>query len=203
MSTAYAVPLSPTAFAMGKLYIEGVFLMQKQIKATISVRNLALMGVLVAFQFILTRFLGIPISPGKRISFAFLPVAFAGYTMGPIPAAMINGVADILGALLVPQGGSIHLGFTLTAVFSGLLYGLFLYHKNVKIIHLILAHIFVMVLCQWGLNNIWLSHMRGISFFASWASRFWVDLIKLPADMILIDAIFHFANSMPKNLLAN
>ena len=175
--------------------------MQKQIKATISVRNLTLMGVLVAFQFILTRFLGIPISPGKRISFAFLPIAFAGYAMGPISAAMVNGVADILGALLVPQGGTIHFGFTLTAVLSGLIYGICLYRKNVNLFRFIIAHILVMVLCNWGLNNLWLSHMRGISFFASWASRFWVDLIKLPADIILLGAVFHITNRMPKNLL--
>ncbi|NLB91579.1 MAG: folate family ECF transporter S component [Clostridiales bacterium] len=174
--------------------------MQKQIKTVFSVRHLTYMGVLVALQFILTRFLGIPFILEKRISFAYLPVVFAALTMGPIPAAMVNGVADVLGALLVPQGGSIHPGFTFTAIVGGLIYGVILYRKNVKWYHLVLARLITILICQWGLNTLWLTTLLGKGFFPLLATRIIPDLAQFPIDVFLLYFLFTFFKRLPASL---
>ena len=170
--------------------------MQKQRKKVLSTQKLVYMAVLVAMQVVLTRFLSIPLSTTKRLSFAYVPIVFSAFTMGPVAAAVINGVADFVGAILFPSGPFFP-GFTLTAVISGLIYGFFLYRKDVKWYHILLARGLVVVFCHWGLNSLWLSIMYGRSFFISLPVRMIPDLIQFPLDMIVLFALNSFVHRLP------
>lgn len=77
--------------------------MEKKTKI-FAVQNLALMAVLVAMQVVLSRFAGIQINEGLRVSFECIPIILAGLWLGPVSGMLVAVVADILGTLISGYG---------------------------------------------------------------------------------------------------
>lgn len=69
-----------------------------------TVQNLSLMAVLTAMQVILSRFAGIQVNEGLRISFESIPILLAGFWLGPIPGMTVAAVADVLGTVISGYG---------------------------------------------------------------------------------------------------
>ena len=97
---------------------------QKSRAPFFNTKTLTLMGLLIALEIVLSRFLSIN-AWNIRIGFSFVPIAAAGMLLGPIPAGIVAAAADILGATLFPSGPFFP-GFTLTAFLTGTLLGVFL-----------------------------------------------------------------------------
>ena len=129
---------------------------------------MASMGVLIAMDVILRRFLSIN-TPVTRIGFAFVAEAIAAIVLGPMQAAAVGGIADFIGAIVFPSGAFFP-GFTLTAIVTGLIYGLFL-HKKVTILRIVCAVVAVQAICSLGLNTLWLSMVTGSSYTALLSTR--------------------------------
>lgn len=91
---------------------------------SINTQQLVTMALLVALDIVLSRFGSINLW-NTRIGFGFVPIVVAGMLLGPTKAALTAGVADIIGALLVPTGAFFP-GLTVTAVLRGVLYGVLL-----------------------------------------------------------------------------
>ena len=72
-------------------------------KKGISVQKLVVLGVLIAMEVVLSRFVSIS-TWNMKIGFAFIPVAAAAILLGPVEAAVCGGMADFLGATLFPIG---------------------------------------------------------------------------------------------------
>lgn len=72
-----------------------------------------------------------------------------------IAATVVHGLSDVIGALLFPNG-PYFLGFTITAVMIGLIYGLCFY-KTVNVWRIVIAVLAVQVVCTLCLNTLWLS----------------------------------------------
>lgn len=89
-------------------------------------RTLVLASLFVVMEVILTQYLGLTL-PTMRFTLTFVVMGVAGYLMGPWMGAGIAGLADLIGMLLWPKG-PFNIGFTLAAVCSGFLFGLF--HKK-------------------------------------------------------------------------
>ena len=87
------------------------------------------LAALTALQIVLSRFLSIPVGGTLKFSFGFVPVVLAGALEGVPGACLVALVSDVLGALLFPQG-DFFIGYTITAVLSGALYGLFFEHRR-------------------------------------------------------------------------
>lgn len=68
-----------------------------------SVHNLTMMAALTAIQIILARYLSIQ-SEMFRFSFETIPLALAGFWLGPIPAMLVALVSDIIGFSLAGIG---------------------------------------------------------------------------------------------------
>lgn len=132
---------------------EGIQLNPKSVKKT-DLRMLVTMALLIAMNVILTRFLGIQ-TPLVQINFSFVPVVLAALLYGPIPAAIVGGFGDFLGAILFPAGAYFP-GFTLTAVLAGLVYGFFLYRKPAAVWRAVAAVLIITVVLNMGLNTLWL-----------------------------------------------
>lgn len=115
---------------------------------------LVTLALLTAMNVVLTRFLGIQ-TPLVQINFSFVPVVLAALLYGPIPAAVVGGLGDFLGAILFPAGAYFP-GFTLTAVLAGLVYGFFLYRKQAALWRAIAAVLLITVVLNMGLNTLWL-----------------------------------------------
>lgn len=116
---------------------------------------LAFMGIMIALDVILVRFLVIQ-GPAMRISFHFIVVILAGMYLGPFRAGIIGIVADILGMLIFPRGAYFP-GFTLSAGITYVMAGYFLEgRKSAKMLNVVVYSVLSTLLIDTVLNSIWL-----------------------------------------------
>ena len=88
----------------------------------ISVQMLVITAFLAAMSVVFGKLLAINITSMIRISFENLPVVLAGILFGPVVGALVGGVADMVGCLLV--GYAINPIITAGACCVGLIAGL-------------------------------------------------------------------------------
>ncbi|MBQ7033570.1 MAG: folate family ECF transporter S component [Clostridia bacterium] len=173
-------------------------------KTKFSTRTVVFAGLLIALEIILSRFVQIPIPffevSKDRISLGFLPVAIAGTFWGPVGGGLIAAVADIIRAIVFPQGGAINPLFTFTATARGVLYGAFLCRTtDWRRIFTVSTLIFLCV--NLGLNS-WITAF-------SYGGTFWARLVTklVPASVnyvlqiaVLIPALPRLERSLGKNV---
>ncbi len=140
-------------------------------------------ALLVALNVILTRFLSIQ-TQFLRIGFGFLPVAVAGIAYGPFWGAVTGAVGDILGMIIYPPAEYFP-GFTLTALLTGLIFGLLL-HRRVTVLRILAASAVVCLLLNLVLDTLWLDIMYGSGFLVLLPARAVKCLINIPIYTILI-----------------
>jgi len=73
-------------------------------KRVFSVRSMILVAIFIAMQIVLSRFLGIQVNEGLRISFESIPIFLAGLWLGPIHGIVVAFLSDILGTILSGYG---------------------------------------------------------------------------------------------------
>ncbi len=103
----------------------------------ISLRQLCVSALLIAFDVIFTRLLAVNTSLVK-IGFGFAAVAVSAMLYGPLWAALTAALGDLVGALLFPIG-MFWPGFTVTAALTGVIFGLCLYRRPVRLGNAFLA----------------------------------------------------------------
>jgi ECF transporter S component (folate family) len=158
--------------------------MEKQNK--LNVNQLVIMGVLIAMDVILARFLSIN-TPISRVGFAFIARAIAAIALGPVQAAVVGGCADFVGAIVFPTGAYFP-GFTVTAALIGLIYGLFL-HRKVTPVRIVGAVVVSQIICSLGLNTLWLSMTTGSSFVALLSTRLLQAVVTGAVQIVTIFAL--------------
>jgi ECF transporter S component (folate family) len=157
-------------------------------KKGISVQKLVIMGVLVAMEVVLSRFLSFN-TWNTKIGFGFIPIAAAAILMGPVEAAVCGGLADFLGATLFPIGAYFP-GFTATAALTGLIFGLF-FHKEqtpLRVVPAVLINQFILGLL---VNSYWISVLYGSPFKELLATRITQSVI---LSIVQIAGILALAN---------
>ena len=87
------------------------------------------LAVLVALQVVLSRFFSVQITEVLKFSFGFIPIMLTGALYSWPYSCLVAGLSDVIGAILFPQG-PFFIGYTLTAVLTGLLFGLFFHKKD-------------------------------------------------------------------------
>ncbi len=159
----------------------------KKLKDT---RVLCTAAVFTALYVVLD-FLQIPITPQSRISLTFLPIALCGWLFGPVPAMLTGVLGDTLGFLIHPTGAYFP-GFGITAMFSGLAFGMFLYEAGQKgiWIRLTLAKTFVTIFLNIILNTFWLSILYQKAYFVYMLSRIAKNVVTLPIEIALLFVVF-------------
>ena len=116
-----------------------------------SVFVLASLAMLTGLQVVLSRFLSIE-TPFVKIGTGFLPVMLAGSLFGPMGGLIVGGVSDLVGAILFPFGAYFP-GYTLTAAYSGIVYGLLFYRKP-SLVRIIIAYLITALTVTLGLNTL-------------------------------------------------
>lgn len=101
---------------------------RKKMTASERLLMLCLLAVLTAMEIVLSRFLSIN-TWNLKIGFSFIPVVVAAMLFGPLGGACVAGMGDFLGATLFPIGPFFP-GYTVTAVLTGLVFGLLLHKKQ-------------------------------------------------------------------------
>ena len=159
------------------------------------IRRLCIYAMLIAIDVVLARFLSVN-AWNVRIGFSFVPVVVAALLYGPVAAAVIHGIADILGALLFPTG-TFFPGFTLTAAVLGLIYGLFLKGRE-RWVFALLAVLCGQIVCTLLLNTAWISILYGSPFVPLLGTRLIQAVITAPVQFIVILALQKFAPALKK-----
>jgi len=146
--------------------------------------SLVTAALLLALALILSS-LGIYITPTLRITFAFLANAVSAMLFGPAVAMLTGGLGDFLGYFLHPNG-PFYPAYTVTAIVSGFLYGIFLYHRPVKLGWVIAAKSSVTLISNIFLNTLWGAMLYGKSFTALLPARIAKNLALLPIEIAML-----------------
>lgn len=118
--------------------------------------TLTCLALLTAIQVVLARFAIIPLMGGNvRFSISFIPVVIAARRFGVLPAMAVYGLGDFIGAIAFPTTGAYFPGFTLTAVISAFIFGIFL-SKKVSLARIVGSVVCSQVFCSMLLNSFWL-----------------------------------------------
>ena len=153
--------------------------------------QLVLTSIFTAITVVLNRFLSVNVW-NMSIGFAFVSVLFCGMLLGPLWGGLCGGVADFIGAIVLPFG-TYFPGFTLTAFVVGILFGVigFLAKKRMNtVIFMVLSTLLILlkeVACSLLLNSLWISILYQSRFVGILISR-----IPLCATTFVLEVILAF-----------
>jgi len=160
--------------------------------------KLITIGLFIALEIILTRFLSIN-TPFLRIGFGFLPVAMLGIMYGPVWAGLAYATGDILGMLIFPSGAFFP-GFTLSAALTGIVYGLILYNKPVTWKRTLVAASIVCLGINLFMDTYWLYILMDRAVIAMIPARIVKSILMLCIQTAIIPLVW---NKYLKNVIKN
>ena len=182
----------------------------------VDIHVLSVLAMLVAMTVMLDRFPGLSIkTAGWNIGFAFAPPMLAAMLYGPIEAAIVYGLSDLIGATLFPFG-TYHPGFTVVAALMGFIMGVFLNKrpfafakgkfewKKLRFFPNMLIPVLVNALAL-GLvvNTYWVSQLYGSKTYWGWFMyRLLEYAILVPVQLILIPVLLKLCGTLKKAGLA-
>ncbi len=176
-----------------------------------STRMLVTLSVLVALQVILTRFCSFN-AWNVRIGLGFTALVVAAIFYGPVAAATVGGLGDLIGSIAFPTGPYFP-GFTLTQVLMGLVLGFALYRKYTgaaaesgvspdtgssalysgtqlsQLLRVVIAVLINQCVFSLLLNTMWISLVYGSSFTGLLATRALQAVVTAPIQIIIISVL--------------
>ncbi|MDL2274396.1 folate family ECF transporter S component [Oscillospiraceae bacterium OttesenSCG-928-G22] len=148
-------------------------------------------GLLLAADIVFSRFLSF-YTPGfsDRIGLQFVPNGLSGLLLGPVWGFITCAAADVLGMMVFPSGGG---GFmpliTLAAGLRGLLYGLVLYRKPLKLARTIVSVAVVTVLVELLVMPLVLSILFDNAFPVLFLAKLPVRLVTIPVYGLVLHTV--------------
>lgn len=162
------------------------------------IRTLTVTGILLAAA-VAIRSLAIQVTPDLRITFAFLPMCIIAMLYGPVVSATATFALDLIGFLIdnkSARGYSPQLA--LVVMIAGVIYGCFLYRKEISITLIVIARTAVVLICNVCLNSYFVYSLyvnkefslfdpNGYNAFGVWIlPRIIKNGIQLPIDLVLM-----------------
>lgn len=147
-------------------------------------KKIVLIALFITLEIILTRYLSIQ-TPIVRIGFTFLPIAISAIMFGPVTAGITAAIADFVGFMLNPFGVFFP-GFTFSAFLTGIIYGLFLYKKEITFVRTTLAVVLISIFVYLGLDTIWLWILTGDAIYGLLPLRIAKSLVLIPVQIATI-----------------
>lgn len=165
----------------------------KQLRKT---QTLTLVGVFLAIEVILGSFGSLHLTESLWISLSHLALAPTAMLFGPVVAGIQGALRDILSYLIRPSGPYFP-GFTLSAMLSGVIYGMMLYQTKHKLWQIVIARTLVVLLLNILLNSVFLAMLYGPAKWATLPLRAAKSLIQLPIDFVLLIAVCRTVSRIP------
>jgi ECF transporter S component (folate family) len=133
--------------------------------------------------------LKIPVNQFIEIRFGSLPISVAGNLFGPIVAALIGGLADIVQFIVRPTGPYFP-GFTISGAVSGVIFGIFFFKKNLTWLRILVAETVHTVVVGIFLNTYWLMLLYGNkTYMAILIGRLPKEIVMIPILTVLMYGI--------------
>ncbi|MBW6409312.1 folate family ECF transporter S component [Clostridium weizhouense] len=161
-----------------------------------NVRNLVTAALLITIKLILDLFT-IQITPFLHLSFEFLATVTISMLFGPVVGATCGGLSDILNYVINPKG-AFFIGFTLSAMISGVIYGSILYKKKITLTRCAIANILSVLFVDIVLNTFWLTIVVGKGYYALLPIRLVKNLIMIPFNVTMIYFVLNLVNKIKK-----
>ena len=152
--------------------------------------DITVMAMVLAIRLVMEMLPAIKFGLYVQIGFGFIGAAIAGVMLGPWRAALVGILVDILGNFLSGKTGQFFLGYTLTALVGGLIYGYFLYKRPLRWEQILMAVLLVTIFCNLGLNSIWVHMMTGEAFTVFMSMRILKNMITLPLNTAILTVLF-------------
>lgn len=172
-------------------YVKQLYNSCKELK---NIFSLVLTAMLLALRVVLGIFANatLPIFGNMvKLSPAFLPVAATGAMFGPVPAALVGGLGDIISFLVSPSGMYFP-GFTISGLLTGLIYGFAFYKNRVTLPRVIIGWAINMIVVETFLAALWLymlySAADGTPYSVYLGIRFISVAVKCVPEILLIFA---------------
>lgn len=159
--------------------------------------TIAVIGVLVAVNIVLSRFLSFRIW-SSTIGFAFITVAVAARVYGPFAAAMVAGLGDLIGAILFPIGPYFP-GFTLTAVLTSLCTAFFV-HKKVSFGRVVACVLINEIIGSLILNTLWISVLYGKHFMEYLLTRVVQVVLMIIVEVVVMQWLYTKGDKILKRI---
>lgn len=148
-----------------------------------NVRTLTMCGLLAALAFVIKSF-SIQLGPYIEIGFSGIPNEIVDFLFGPTVGAFFSAAMDVFKWIVKPSGPFMP-GFTLNALLAGLIYGIFLYKKPIRLWRILTAKLIVSLFINVGLATLWLSMMYGQGFIALLPDRILKNVIMWPVNSLI------------------
>ncbi|GHV98200.1 membrane protein [Lactobacillus nasalidis] len=157
---------------------------ESKVKGRLELRELVLLAMVIAIKVVLEQFkVG---NATLQVGLGFIGSVMLGYLFGPWWGFAGGALSDLVSSAIFGNLGGFFIGYTLTAALGPMIYGFFLYKKPVQIWRVIASVICVTVICNIGLNTLWVSLMYGTKFMAALSSRILKEMITPWIQMVVV-----------------
>ena len=151
-----------------------------------NVKKIAMIGMLLAIQIILGRFVSITL-PVVKLSFMFLPRALTALFFGPLWGAAAAVMGDFLVTILGPY--AYFPPMATTALLEGIVYALFLYRTRVTVLRVFLAKLSTNVLNVF-LGSLWSAILYGKGYLYRMPTSALKNTFMLPVQTVMLVLLF-------------
>ena len=148
-------------------------------------RVLACAGLVCAISIVLE---SLPISlmgPSLKIYFSFLAVSLGCMCYGPVTGMMAGAIIDSVGFLLAGYGEPYFPGYLISAVLSGLIYGVMLYRQQPTLPRVIITRLIINYGSNVLLGSVWKAMLYGKGYLYYMTSGAVKNTIMLPIEVFL------------------
>ena len=172
------------------------------VKALASLRSQLALAMLLALSVVLSYFGGFYLTQDNKIATSFLAMALAGYLYGPVPAALVGALTDLIQYILRPAGPFFP-GYMISGVVNGFLYGFCLYRREGRglMAGIPVSKLLVNVLVNIGLNTLWLHLLYGTPYLVLLPPRSLKNALLYPVEVALLYVVIPFAAKNKDRLL--
>ena len=161
-----------------------------------NVRVLAFSGLVCAMAIVLESFPVYILGPSLKIYFSFVVVSLGCAYYGPVVGMIAGGIIDSVGFLLAGYGEPYFPGYLVTAVLSGLIYGVLLYKRRPTLLRIIVVRLIINYGSNVLLGSVWKSMLYGKGYLYYAASGFIKNTTMLPIEVFLMWAALTAADRM-------
>ena len=147
------------------------------------VQKLVVIGLLIALNIVLSRFVSIK-ALNFKISLTFITIVVAAYLYGYFGSIMVAFFGDLVGSLLFPIGPYNPL-LSLSAVLSAVVYAYF-FRKEMNKKNIVCACFINRFVVSMIINTIIISIMYNLSFEATLITRFYQAIIMFIVEVLVL-----------------
>lgn len=132
-----------------------------------------------------------------KIGFTAIPIALAAMLYGPVPAAIIGALTDILCFMIAPMGPYMP-GFTISMIVTGIIFGIAYYGEKPSLTRVIISNLINSLLVGIVLGTLWFVLFYNYQVVVALSTRGLKELVMFPINVALIFGALKAAERVPE-----